>query len=164
MANLSFDQFLALCGGISMPPGLYGAVRAIERMQISQHSRSLMLSLCCGRLLDWQEIRFLERVFSEKLSLSECRLIPRYAPELLSGEYREVIVNELRRMAVPVNGFFDNSTMALEGDNLLIARFSLWDNAPWGRPPVQMPRPAHGGRPIGRVPPDLPGRADSTFP
>ena len=50
-----------------------------------------------------------------------CRLIPRYAPELLSGEYREVIVNELRRMAVPVNGFFDNSTMALEGDNLLIA-------------------------------------------
>lgn len=121
MANLSFEQFLALCGGISMPPGLYGAVRAIERMQISQHSRSLMLSLCCGRLLDWQEIRFLERVFSEKLSLSECRLIPRYAPELLSGEYREVIVNELRRMAVPVNGFFDNSTMALEGDNLLIA-------------------------------------------
>ena len=104
-----------------MPQGLYDAVRAIERMQISQHSRSLVLSLCCGRLLDWQEIRFLERVFAEKLSLSECRLIPRYAPELLSGEYREVIVNELRRMAVPVNGFFDNSTMALEGDNLLIA-------------------------------------------
>ena len=49
------------------------------------------------------------------------------------------------------------------GDNLLIACFSLWDNAPWGRP-VQTPRPAHGGRPIGRVTPDLPGRADSTFP
>ncbi|MEG1932864.1 MAG: hypothetical protein RR075_07115, partial [Pygmaiobacter sp.] len=118
---LAFEKFLSLCGGFSMSQSLFKALGEIERLRIVLRTRSLELELRCIRLLDWQELRFLEKNLAERLSLLECRIIPHYAPSLLSPGYAEVLINELRRAAVPVNGFFENTAITLDGDCLSIA-------------------------------------------
>lgn len=120
----SFEEFISLFGGLTMQQDLSQALKEVESIHITTQSRELLLAVICARLLVWDEIRFLERSLENKLSLSKARIHPRYNGILPTPDYFEVLLNELRREGVPVNGFLEGSTASFL-ENQRIYKVSL---------------------------------------
>ncbi len=119
----SFEEFVALFGGLTMQQQLAQVLKEVEEIHIGTKSRTLSIAVVCARLLLWDELRFLERSLESRLSLSQARFLPRYRGLTPQDGYFDVLLNALRREGVPVNGFLEGSaaTFNLQDKRLKIA-------------------------------------------
>ncbi|HWP51315.1 MAG TPA: exonuclease domain-containing protein, partial [Clostridia bacterium] len=120
MKKQSFEEFISLFGGLTMQQPLAQVLKEVEEIHISTKTRTLSLAVVCARLLLWDELRFLERSLESRLSLSQVRFLPRYYGLLPTKGYFDVLLNELRRAGVPVNGFLEGSAATFDAQECLL--------------------------------------------
>ncbi|MGN0664011.1 MAG: PolC-type DNA polymerase III [Negativibacillus sp.] len=92
----------------------------LEPVTANQEKREIILRLAPPKLIRRCELREVERHFKEQFRLNACSLLCRYQPEQFDPSYMESIYDTLRDKGYPVNGFFNESEAAWEGDSLLI--------------------------------------------
>ncbi len=92
----------------------------LEPVTANQEKREIILRLTPPKLIRRCELREVEQHFKEQFRLDACSLLCRYQPEQFDPSYMESIYDTLRDKGYPVNGFFNESEAAWEGDRLLI--------------------------------------------
>ncbi len=121
---MTFEQFTSNFGGLTLEMSLADALGEVEALHIFTQRREITVKVKCLRLLHWDEIRLIEQSIASKLSLSGARLIPFYPGMVPSGDYFDVLLNELQREGIPVKGFLSGSS-AVYSDELKALRISL---------------------------------------
>ena len=90
----------------------------ISAMRIDMENRSVEAKIAPAKTVHKNEIYALQSKLCEKLGIHDVRLIPVYAPSLLTENYFGDIDLEAARRGVPTNGFFADCTAHI-GDGKL---------------------------------------------
>ena len=92
----------------------------ILHVLLEKSTSTMRVTLRLGRLVSRARLAEIAKHLAEEMGLRACIILPRYSSELLSADYIPEIFTALREDGVPVNGFFENADIMLEGDDLQI--------------------------------------------
>lgn len=115
----TFIELFGECFG-EMPCAELGNARVVN-LDIMRESGELFLRVTPDSLLPKSDIFKAQDVIREKLMLSKAKILTVYTPDMLCGEYLCEIVEALKGSVLMINGYFENATAALNGDNFEIS-------------------------------------------
>ncbi|WRS26201.1 PolC-type DNA polymerase III [Oscillospiraceae bacterium MB08-C2-2] len=92
----------------------------ILHIALDRDKAILSVQIKPGSLVSKTELSHIASVLGDKLSLTGCTLIPRYAPQLFQASYFQDLIDAVRKKGVPVNGFFDGAAASFADDTLTI--------------------------------------------
>lgn len=96
------------------------AASPVGGVQVNREKRLMRVELAPLQLVSKTALLRTEQALSSAMQLSGCTLRPRYGRELFSTDYLPEITVQLRRMGLPVNGFFEGAGCDLQDGKLTI--------------------------------------------
>ncbi|MBR5071714.1 MAG: hypothetical protein IKX27_07455, partial [Oscillospiraceae bacterium] len=100
-------------------PGSYSVDAEIRKIEVGKDGETLSVILF-SRVFDADLVAQAKKAFSEKFPNRRIEIRLRFPEETFCGDALQTLIEDVKYTGKPVNGFFRNASMEIDGDKVII--------------------------------------------